>query len=106
MVVEVSILPAVLFSATLIGLVWGDRGAGILEKLKLRGNSTRIRCPRCEWTPRKQDRWLCDPGCGQTWNTFDTRGCCPGCSKQWETTVCLRCHEWSMHESWYEESPD
>jgi hypothetical protein len=61
----------------------------------------KIRCPKCAWEPAKSDRWLCEPGCGHVWNTFETRGCCPACSKQWTETVCLRCHQWSPHDEWY-----
>lgn len=63
----------------------------------------KIRCPKCAWTPRKDDRWMC--ACGHTWNTFDTRGICPACDAAWRDTQCLRCHAWSPHESWYVE-PD
>jgi hypothetical protein len=61
----------------------------------------RIRCPKCAWRPRKDSRWLCSK-CGCAWNTFDTRGRCPDCSYQWRWTVCLSCHEWSLHEAWYQ----
>ena len=104
MLVPSSIVSVVGSSATLLVYVWSGRGTSILEKLGLDRAGDRIRCPRCDWTPQKHDRWLCDPGCGQTWNTFETRGSCPGCSKQWATTVCLRCHEWSPHDDWYEGS--
>lgn len=65
-------------------------------------NFLRIRCPRCQWQPRKYDRWCCDPGCGHAWNTFATHGRCPSCEKQWRDTACLRCNEWSPHDDWYE----
>ena len=68
------------------------------------GDGGRIRCPKCGWEPAKTDRWLCQPGCGHVWNTFETGGHCPGCNKQWTDTVCFRCHEWSPHEDWYEPS--
>jgi hypothetical protein len=58
-----------------------------------------IRCPKCGWTPRAEDRWRCS--CGHTWNTFDTGGVCPGCRYQWKITKCLRCKEWSAHSDWY-----
>ena len=70
-----------------------------------------IRCPHCRWRPSAADRWCCAceftpeppfPSCGTSWNTFETRGRCPGCSHQWQWTSCLRCHEWSPHEAWYE----
>jgi hypothetical protein len=60
----------------------------------------RIRCPKCGWTPRREDRWDCD--CGHSWNTFDTGGVCPGCMQQWKETQCLSCHQWSPHSEWYE----
>lgn len=74
----------------------------VLDKLDLRGG--RIRCPRCQWQPAPNDTWRCDPGCLHVWNTFETRGVCPACSKQWTQTACLRCHVWSPHDDWYEES--
>lgn len=64
---------------------------------------TRIRCPLCQWRPRKEDRWLCEPGCGSVWNTFETSGICPGCQKHWDQTACLRCAGWSPHADWYEQ---
>jgi hypothetical protein len=62
----------------------------------------RIRCPQCLWQPGKHDTWVCDPGCGHVWNTFDTRGLCPGCQRQWQETSCHRCGRWSQHSEWYE----
>ena len=59
----------------------------------------RIRCPRCSWQPGKKDHWSCL--CDYVWNTFDTGGVCPACGKVWEQTQCLRCHQWSRHDTWY-----
>lgn len=67
---------------------------------------TRIRCPVCGWQPAKTDRWLCNPGCNHTWNTFETHGVCPSCSKHWAETACLACSVWSLHASWYERSQE
>jgi hypothetical protein len=58
-----------------------------------------IRCPKCKWQPRKNDRWACT--CGHMWNTFDTGGVCPGCMHQWKDTQCPQCHQWSPHSEWY-----
>ena len=63
------------------------------------GGGPFIRCPKCKWTPRAHDRWLCK--CGHVWNTFDTHGVCPACAYAWRDTMCLRCHEWSPHDAWY-----
>src|SRR5262245_34939810 len=65
------------------------------------GGYSGIRCPACHWQPEKHSRWLCEPGCGHSWNTFDTRGLCPGCAKKWFHTACLECATWSAHEAWY-----
>jgi hypothetical protein len=62
---------------------------------------TRIRCPKCEWRPKTEDRWMCFPGCQHHWNTFETAGVCPSCQKQWAETACLRCTIWSPHAEWY-----
>ncbi|OFW06528.1 MAG: hypothetical protein A3H96_12710 [Acidobacteria bacterium RIFCSPLOWO2_02_FULL_67_36] len=69
---------------------------------KIDETTRRIRCPKCGWEPGRGDRWVCAPGCGHSWNTFETRGACPGCDKHWTSTACLRCHEWSPHIEWYE----
>jgi hypothetical protein len=69
-------------------------------------DGARIRCPACGWQPAKTDRWMCSPGCGHLWNTFDTRGVCPACAKHWLHTACLDCTAWSLHEAWYEHPPD
>ena len=61
----------------------------------------RIRCPKCNWSPRAEDRWSCK--CGHLWNTFDTGGVCPACLYQWEITMCPRCGKWSAHSDWYSE---
>lgn len=66
---------------------------------------SRIRCPACQWEPTRADRWYCSPGCGYSWNTFDTHALCPGCAKQWTYTVCLSCGVASAHEAWYEDEP-
>jgi hypothetical protein len=72
----------------------------------------RVRCPLCEWRPAPSSSWCCgwsddtpEPPfnwCGTSFHTFRTRGRCPGCQHQWQWTSCLSCHEWSLHEDWYE----
>ena len=74
----------------------------------------RIRCPKCRWQPTPATRWCCRggqnspepafPGCGELWNTFETRGRCPFCFHHWRYTACLNCSAWSLHEDWYEPS--
>lgn len=66
-----------------------------------RTGGPRIRCPRCAWEPRREDRWGCL--CGWIWHTFDTAGRCPSCDRQWEETQCLHCKQWSPHRDWYAE---
>jgi hypothetical protein len=68
------------------------------------GRRQRIRCPKCAWQPRPEDRWQCT--CLHAWNTFDTRGRCPSCGFQWIETQCFRCQQMSLHEDWYEKEPD
>jgi hypothetical protein len=87
-------------------------GVDIVEEPRLddRDAWARIRCPQCEWQPRRSSRWSCsecpDPegfwgGCHTSWNTFETRGRCPGCQHQWRWTSCLSCAGWSLHDDWY-----
>jgi hypothetical protein len=67
-----------------------------------------IYCPRCAWRPGAASRWMCSRtigGCGNSWNTFETRGVCPSCSCKWEITQCLSCQQFSLHEHWYHD-PD
>jgi len=70
-----------------------------------------IRCPKCSWRPRRDSLWFCNRPyqgdvCGTGWNTFETRGVCPRCRHQWLHTACLSCHQWSLHEDWYEKRPE
>ena len=79
-----------------------DPGGGDVEledTLDAKRRRPRIRCPRCAWEPRAEDRWSCVCGC--VWNTFDTGGVCPECATRWEETQCLVCHRWSKHRAWY-----
>jgi|SRR5580700_556140 hypothetical protein len=76
-----------------------DPGSEV-EKVSSRDPSgPRIRCPKCNWSPRATDRWICI--CRHLWNTFDTGGICPACLHQWKTTQCFRCGQWSPHSEWY-----
>jgi hypothetical protein len=61
----------------------------------------KIYCPVCFYKPKGSDRWVCHPGCGHMWHTFDTRGRCPHCTKQWRDTSCPACGVWSKHVAWY-----
>ena len=76
-----------------------DEGVTQQDRLDDSVGRGRIRCPKCQWRPRKSDRWGCSCGC--EWNTFDTAAKCPQCGKQWHHTRCLRCYEWSRHVDWY-----
>jgi len=69
------------------------------EKKPTASEPPRIRCPLCDWSPRKEDKWFCE--CGHSWNTFDTGGVCPACLRQWTETQCLSCIRWSLHSLWY-----
>ena len=63
-----------------------------------------IYCPRCAWRPSVASRWSCSRdigGCGERWNTFETRGVCPKCGCEWEITQCHSCQQFSPHEQWY-----
>jgi hypothetical protein len=63
----------------------------------------KVFCPKCGWVPHPADQWMCRPGCGCVWNTFDTCGVCPQCGKNWEDTQCPACQNWSRHADWYHE---
>jgi len=74
-------------------------GETLVEK---RAGKPRIRCPKCAWQPRPEDRWACSMCNRGVWNTFDTRGVCPACKHRWTFTQCLSCQGWSLHADWYE----
>ena len=63
----------------------------------------KIRCPKCEYAPRADDRWACIPRCATLWHTFWTAGVCPGCGLQWPLTQCPACGQVSPHRQWYRE---
>jgi len=65
----------------------------------------KIYCPKCGYEPTPDVLWLCQPGCGYAWHTFDTQGQCPNCFKWWKMTQCPECHVWSPHADWYHEAP-
>lgn len=82
-----------------------------LEKVEDATDFNRIKCPLCKWSPDKSSQWFCADcdapeffynGCGNIWNTFETRGKCSMCAYHWTWTSCLRCAGWSKHEDWYE----
>ena len=64
-----------------------------------------IYCPRCQWHPQPEDRWLCVSSCNTSWNTFWTRAVCPGCGVKWPQTQCFECEQFSPHEDWYHYPP-
>ena len=47
-------------------------------------SGSRIRCPLCRWSPRKEDKGFCP--CGNEWNSFETGGICPVRLHQWTET--------------------
>ncbi len=67
-------------------------------------SDVRIRCPKCEWEPKPDDKWQCS--CGNHWNTFATAGRCPQCGRIWKDTQCFNapvgCGRWSPHLDWYD----
>ena len=78
----------------------GEKGLADLGLKKGRGQ--RIRCPKCAWQPRSEDRWACSRCNRSVWNTFETGGVCPACKHRWTFTQCLSCQGWSLHTDWYE----
>ena len=68
---------------------------------KDKSGSGKIRCPHCQWQPRKSDLWMCHCGC--QWHTFDTGGKCPNCAWHWTQTQCTRCSQWAAHLDWYKD---
>jgi len=72
---------------------------GIDETTDNGPSEPRIRCPKCDWSPRAKDLWICK--CRHEWHTFDTGGICPACLYQWKVTQCLSCLKVSAHSDWY-----
>jgi hypothetical protein len=94
------------FIPLVVGLVRGRDRVSPVVTGERDDHNTGIRCPSCGWRPARHDAWRCAPGCGEVWNTFETRGECPGCEKFWAQTQCLRCGAWSPHDLWYESRPE
>ena len=53
------------------------------QEASLEPPGSQIRCPLCDWSPRKDDLWICD--CGHIWNTIET-GVCPARLHRWTST--------------------
>ena len=87
------------FSSVIVRLPTTDPGSDVEDDIDDDNCGPHIRCPKCGWHPRKDDRWMCT--CGHRWNTFDTGGVCPGCMRQWTETQCPQCGQWSPHSDWY-----
>jgi hypothetical protein len=100
-------LTGLLLAPLVVGLVRGkDRIIPLPIDDDVDKDISGIRCPACKWRPSRTDTWTCNPGCGEVWNTFATRGECPGCQRRWVNTQCTRCGVWSEHDAWYERPPD
>lgn len=96
-------LPGLLLAPLVVGLVRGkDRIIPLPVDDDIDKDFSGVRCPACKWRPSRTDTWACNPGCGEVWNTFATRGECPGCQRRWVNTQCTRCGVWSEHDAWYE----
>lgn len=70
----------------------------------MKSRRVEIFCPKCAWRPTPSSRWMCQPSCGHSWNTFETAGICPACGVAWKVTQCLACHLFSPHKDWYHET--
>jgi len=56
-------------------------------------------CPSCRTAPPVGDYWQCGH-CGQSFDTFQSRGVCPNCAAQFATTACLDCGERNPMNEW------
>lgn len=100
-------LTGLLLAPLVVGLVRGkDRIIPLPIDDDIDKDFSGVRCPACKWRPSRTDTWACNPGCGEVWNTFATRGECPGCQRRWVNTQCTRCGVWSEHDLWYERPPE
>jgi hypothetical protein len=62
-----------------------------------------IACPGCGYVPFEGQQWICAPdGCGESFDTFDTRARCPHCDAQFPWTMCPSCGKTSSHGAWYQ----
>jgi len=66
-----------------------------MEKIK-------IRCPKCDWKPDGESRWICIE-CGFHFHTFETDRICPKCGKYYPVTQCLGCKQFSDYGDWFEQ---
>ena len=56
-------------------------------------------CPSCRTAPPLGPFWKCG-ACGQSFDTFETRGVCPGCAHEYPVTMCLDCSEQRPMTEW------
>jgi Zn-dependent protease len=82
---------------------WGGlRHAQALLRIAKLPRRQGFSCPSCRTAPLLGERWKC-ARCGQTFDTFLTRGVCPHCAAQYDTTMCGDCGkshpmiEWTDH---------
>jgi Zn-dependent protease len=56
-------------------------------------------CPSCRTAPPVGPFWKCG-ACGQSFDTFETRGVCPNCAHAYPVTMCLDCGEQRPMTEW------
>ena len=60
-------------------------------------------CPSCRTAPPVGPFWKCGQ-CGQSFDTFETRGACPNCARVYPVTMCLDCGEQHAMTDWAEDA--
>jgi Zn-dependent protease len=78
-------------SAFILMNCWsGLKQARVLLRLAKLPRTPGFACPSCKTAPPAGAFWKCNL-CGQSFDTFQTRGVCPNCKAQFAVTRCLDC---------------
>jgi hypothetical protein len=82
----------------------GLQQARALLRLAKMPRTAGFACPSCGTAPPVGAFWKCNH-CGQTFDTFQTRGVCPNCKAQFAVTKCLDCGVAKPMSEWIAAAP-
>ncbi len=90
---------AILSLFVLLNCIKGLKRAQILSRLDKLPRQQGFSCPACKAAPPVGSLWACS-GCGNAFDTFQSRAVCPHCSAQFALTACLHCGKQHPMSQW------